>query len=518
MAGYKETPRQKMIAMMYLVLTALLALNVSVEILNAFLVVNDSMETTNQVFGKKTESLYKQFEQQNLQNPDKVGPFYNKAKDVKKLSEEMKQYIITMKHEMIAFSERIPLEEAKTKSLRDLKGKDKYDMTTTFFIGQSEDGSKGKARELRDKIIKYKEDLINLVDADKRDLIKIGLDTKGPFYNASGKEQNWEMYNFYRTILAADVTILNKLIAEVQNAEQDVVTHFMSQIGATDFKIDQVGATVVPKSQYVFMGDSYEAEVFVTAMDTKQDFTANIGGRGYSSEGGKVKVLLPATAPGEKKVTGNVMFKSPDGEIKPYPVEFSYIVAPPSLTVAPTKMNVLYASVDNPVSISAGGVSDAQISANISQGTLVRTAGGWVARVTQPGKAVVSVTAKVGDKVKPMGSFEFRVKNVPSPNAFIANTDGGVVPREVLAASALIPRMPADFDFDLNFVITSFTFSGNRKGDVIDYKGVGNKLTEDMRTFIKECKRGSKVSFEDIYAKGPDGKNRKLNSIIITIQ
>jgi gliding motility-associated protein GldM len=519
MAGYKETPRQKMIAMMYLVLTALLALNVSVEILNAFLVVNDSMETTNQVFATKTEGLYRQFETQYTQSPDKVGPFWNKAKEVKKLSGEMKDYIVNMKYDMIAFSERIPVAEAKSKSLRELKGKDKYDQTTSYFIGSSEDGSRGKSRELKNRIIKYKQDLINLVDPNRRSMIKLGLDIDGPFYNASGKkEPNWEMHNFYRTILAADVTILNKLIAEVQNAEQDVVTQFMSQISATDFKIDQVGATVVPKSQYVFMGDSYEAEVFVTAMDTKQNFTANIGGRGYSSEGGKVKVLLPATRPGPQTVTGNVMFKSPDGVVKPYPVSFEYIVAPPTLTVSPTKMNVLYAAVDNPVSISAGGVSDAQISANISQGSISRVGNTWIAKVSQPGKAVVSVTAKVGDKVKPMGSFEFRVKNVPNPTAFIANTDGGVVSREMLTASALIPRMPADFDFDLNFVITSYTFSGNRKGDVVDLKGVGNRLTEDMKNFIRDCKRGSKVNFEDIYAKGPDGKNRRLNSIVISIQ
>ncbi|NVO20425.1 MAG: gliding motility protein GldM [Bacteroidetes bacterium] len=519
MAGYKETPRQKMIAMMYLVLTALLALNVSVEILNAFLVVNDSMETTNQVFATKTEGLYRQFEKQYAQTPDKVGPYWNKAKEVKKLSDDLKNYIVNMKYDMIAYSERIPVDSAKRKSLRDLKGKDKYDQTTTYFIGSSEDGSKGKSRELKNRIIKYKQDMLNLVDPDKRNQIKMGLDMDGPYYNASGKkEPNWEMHNFYRTILAADVTILNKLIAEVQNAEQDEVTHFMSQISATDFKIDQVGATVVPKSQYVFMGDSYEAEVFVTAMDTKQNFTANIGGRGYSSDGGKVKIELPATVPGPKKVDGSVMFKSPDGEIKPYPVSFEYIVAPPTLTISPTKMNVFYIGVDNPVSISAGGVSDAQISATISQGSILRSGNNWNARVATPGKAIISVTAKVGDKVKNMGSFEFRAKNVPSPNAYIANTDGGAVGREMLLASSLIPRMPADFDFDLNFIITSYTFSGNRKGDVIDYKGTGNKLTEEMRSFIRECKRGSKVSFEDIYAKGPDGKNRKLNPIVISIQ
>lgn len=164
------------------------------------------------------------------------------------------------------------------------------------------------------------------------------------------------MHNFYHTILAADVTILNKLVAEVQNAELDVVTHLRSKIGATDFKIDQVGATVVPKSQYVFMGENYEAEVFVTAKDTKQSFTANIGGLRTSIDG-VIKVTLPASSPGLKTVTGTVNYKKPDGSMESTPVKFEYIVAPPSLSVSATKMNVFYIGVDNPVSISAGGVS-----------------------------------------------------------------------------------------------------------------------------------------------------------------
>lgn len=518
MAGYKETPRQKMIGMMYLVLTALLALNVSVEILNAFLVVNESMETTNQTFSSKIENTYQRFEKQFNDNPEKVGAYWDKAKQAKVLSDKLKDYLNNVKYGAIARSEKISLDSAKVRPLHSMGSKDKYDETTNYFIGNSSDGSKGKAGEMRQEIEKYKKELIALIAPDKQGLIKIGLSTDGPFYDADNKKQNWEMHNFYHTILAADVTIMNKLVAEVQNAEIDVLTHLMSEIGATDFKIDQMGATIVPKSQYVFMGENYEAEVFVTAMDTKQSFTANIGGS-RTSVNGVIKVTLPATSPGPKTVSGTVNFKKPDGSTESAPIKFDYIVAPPSLSVSATKMNVFYIGVDNPVSISAGGVSPDQISASISNGTISRSGGEWVVRPGAPGKASVSVSAKLGDRMKSMGSVEYRVKNVPSPNAYIANTDGGTVGRDILIASgAIIPRMPPDFEFDLNFQVVSFNFSGNRKGDVIDLKGSGNRLTEDMKNFIRNARSREKIILEDIYAKGPDGKSRKLNSIVLTLQ
>jgi len=518
MAGYKETPRQKMIGMMYLVLTALLALNVSVEILNAFLVVNESMETTNRTFNSKTTDYYTSFERQYQNEPDKVAPYWEKAKQARILSDEMKAYINNVKYEAIAKSEKISIDSAKVRPLYLMGSKDKYDETTVYFIGNSADGSKGKAGEMRIKIAKYKEDIMNLIEPGDRSNIKLGLDLKGPFYDADHKEQNWEMHNFYHTILAADVTILNKLVAEVQNAELDVVTHLRSKIGATDFKIDQVGATVVPKSQYVFQGENYEAEVYVAARDSKQEFTANIGGL-RTSQDGVIKVSLPASSPGPKTVTGTVNMKKPDGTIVATPVKFDYIVAPPSLSVSATKMNVFYIGVDNPVMISAGGVSPDQINASISNGSIARNGREWVVRPATVGKASVSVNAKLGDRMKSMGAEEFRVKNVPNPEAFIANTSGGSVSKDlVIASGAIIPRMPADFEFNLNFVIVSFKFSGNRKGDVFDLPGTNNSLTAPMKEFIRGSRRGDKVILEDIFAKGPDGKTRKLNSIVLTLQ
>ena len=247
MAGYKETPRQKMIGMMYLVLTALLALNVSKQILDAFVVVNESMETTNENFSKKLENTYAKFQVQYLLKPNKVGPYWEKAQLAKKYADEMATYIDSIKYVVIQKTDRLPsFNDAKKLALRDVKRKDSYDMPTTYFIGSSHDGSAGESRKLKEKIEQFKKKMLDLVDPKYRNTIKIGLDTEGPYYDADGNKQNWEMHNFYRTILAATVTILNKIKAEVYNAEFDVTNNLFSSISEMDFKYDKIDARVIP--------------------------------------------------------------------------------------------------------------------------------------------------------------------------------------------------------------------------------------------------------------------------------
>ena len=157
MAGYKETPRQKMIGMMYLVLTALLALNVSKEILDAFLVVNESMETTNENFSKKLDNTYASFKTQYQLNPNKVGPYWEKAQKAHQLSSKFTKYMDSIKYVVIQKTDGLPtLNDAKKLPLRDSKRKDSYDMPTTYFIGDSHDGSAGEAHVLKERIEVYK--------------------------------------------------------------------------------------------------------------------------------------------------------------------------------------------------------------------------------------------------------------------------------------------------------------------------------------------------------------------------
>lgn len=523
MAGFKETPRQKMIGMLYLVLMALLALNVSVEVLDAFVTVNESMEATNENFARKIEATYISFEQQNQLNPARVGPFYETAQEVRDISNELISYLDEMIVASIAYSERIEIEEARELSLRDAKTKDKYDRTTTFYINE------GRASEVKKRIDEYREKVIGLLDPVDRDRIKIGLDTDGPYYDKSGNPQSWEMHNFYHTILAANITILNKIINEVQNAEYDIINLLFTAVDADSYKFDAIEAKVIPSSNFVFLGDTYEAEILVGAYDTKSNpevlfvdgaeriTDQNIRtARRIEGKDGSVKIQIPATSEGIKRYAGAIRVLDPAGQLRSYNFNHEFLVGKPSLTVSATKMNVFYTGVDNPVSISVSGVAESQIQPRISAGEISRVGNEWIVRV--PETATTTVISVLADG-RQMGESEFRVKRVPDPQATIAGITGGNIDRaRLLAATAIIPTMPADFEFDLSFQITSFEFVATRAGDIFQRPGTGNRFTEEMVTYIQNARRGDRVWLENIYARGPDGGTRRLGTINLTIQ
>jgi gliding motility-associated protein GldM len=550
MAGYKETPRQKMIAMMYLVLTALLALNVSKDMLEAFLVVNESMENTIEVFENKLGNLYMEFEKQNQLKPQKVGDYWDKAQEARRLSNELKAYVDHLMFEVVrqsegkdsatiiaqAYEKRIvrdpynPRENIEVMMLDMTKvaTKDKYDESTNYFI------NRGKAEELREKIEAFKIAMINLVPVEFQENIKLGLETDGEFYNADGEEQTWELHHFYHTILAASVTILNKIKAEVQTAEFDITSELYSEIDISDFKFDKIEAKIIPVTNYVLQGDKYEAEVLVTAFDTKQtpevfvlqgaeEITISNKDRAQrvAGEDGVVKLSFPAGAVGPQRYAGVVEVVSPDGERVPYKFAGEYMVAPPSLTVAATKMNVFYIGVDNPVSISVPGIAEANISPSISVGSLTRDPSGkdWIVKVPQgQPRTTITVNAMYQGESRPMGSAEFRIRRVPDPRAEIAGqVEGSIDKNTLLAANAIIPLMK-DFEFELFFEVKSFRMTTIVGGDGISKRATGNRFTEEMVSMIKSARSGQKFFFENIQAEGPDKIPRSLNPISLEIK
>lgn len=537
MAGYKETPRQKMIGMMYLVLTAMLALNVSVEILEAFVTVNDSVEQTNKTFEDKIDNIYAKFEKQYMINQAKVGPYWEKAQTADQLTEDMITYIETLKLEVISLTEKKPIEEIEGVKLEDIGNRDSYDEPTNYFIGSSPDGTKGKAGELKNKINEYKANMLALFDGDDGANINLGLVTDKEYHDADGASQTWEMHHFYHTILAADVTFLNKLIMDVQNAEFGVLNYFYNNISAEDFKFDMITAKVLPASNYVFLNGEYNAEVIVAAYDTKQapigrvmkgvnELTPNMISAASVLDGdsGVVRLSFPATEEGIHAYAGVIEVKGPDGSVNTYPFNESYIVAKPSLTVAPTKMNVFYKGVENPVSISSPGIGNDLLQVAISKGNLTRNeeTGEWMVTIPDDatGTTTISVTADQDGQLLEMGSADFRIKRVPDPTAKIGGSVGGVIDKNLLAtAGAIIPQMPEDFEFELNFEITKFDFvATQRGGDMFTRQGTGNRLTSEMLTFIRNSRRGDKIWLENIYAKGPDGSSRRLGTINLTIK
>ena len=534
MASYKETPRQKMIAMMYLVLTALLALNVSKQMLDAFIVVNESMEDTNQNFASKIDDVYTEFNKQYMLNPTKVGEFHEQAMEVKALTQNLIGYIDSVKYALIITSEDgiRTLEEAKRVPLGDLKAKDSYTEPTRFFFQRSNTGTNGLSGELRRKIDKYRIQMLQFMNVDVES-DRLGLRTKGPYFDADGKLQNWMQHNFYYTILAADVTILNKLIGEIQIAEFDVASYLFSSVTAEDYKFGDISAKVISNNSYILQGQKYEAEILVAAFDTKQNpevyvlqgvneiNESNID-RATPIEGkdGIVKLRFNGTREGVHKYAGIVRVKNPTGEVIDYPFRSEYIVAPPSLTVAATKMNVFYIGIDNPISISVPGMADENIRPSITEGRLKRdpNGNGWIANVDiGTTSTTINAQANYEGSLINIGKQEFRVKRVPDPVAEVAGIKAGSIDKKtLLAANAIIPVMK-DFQFDLNFVVNSFTMATIINGDWIPKNTRGNRFSQEMIDQIRTAKRGQKFFFENIQAKGPDGVTRTLNPISLTI-
>ncbi len=511
-----ETPRQRMISMMYLVYTAMLALNVSAEILNAFVIVGDSVEVTNKLMAGKAESTYIAFENAYNGNPGKVGDNWAKAQEVRKKTKAMLDYIDNIKYELhvavdgleggVAESKKILAE----KGFSGIKKNDNYDIPTNYFLASTEDGSAGKALELRKKIEAYQADMLTYVQSEayKKQLKTMQIKTDQTWKNKAGQDLNWQMYNFYHTIITADMVLLNKFKSEIQNAEMDLVNHLYSQISADDFKFDQVTARVLPKSTYIIQGGQYEADVIVAAYDSKSELRGEVRGQNIVGDSGMLKLKFGANALGEQKYKGTIFVKKETGEM-PYEFEGEYFVAAPSATISATKMNVFYIGVDNPVSISVPGANSKDIVATATGAgaTLKKEKDGeYTVRVEKQGSCQINVKAKIAGKEMDMGTMKFRTKKIPDPAAMFGKHKGGSIEREVLAGATL-RISPEGFDFPVQYRPASFKVQVHAGGDAEAQTYVtGGKFPPDIAAKIRKARRGTKVYIEDIRAVGPTGE------------
>lgn len=533
MAG-RETPRQRMIGIMYLVLTALLALNVSKDVINAFVVVNENILESNINLSQKLQDIYANFEKNYNFNQTKVKPFWDGAKEARVLSNEMVKYINNIRYEVIATTERVSIDSAKNIRVKDINKKDNNTAPTTYFLGKQHDDSVTIAKQLKNRIIEYRKNMLNLVDPKNFENVNIGLNTEGPYYDADETEENWEMHFFYNTIIVADITILNKLITDVHNAEFDIVNLLHKSIGQGDFKFDRIEAKILPRSNFVFIGDEYNAEIIVAAYDTSQSpevyYSQGIDFLPVEqykqailldSKSGKIVINLPARSEGIKKYAGFVRSKAGMGIINDYHFSGEYIVAKPSYTISAKKMNVFYTGVDNPVSISISGLPKESLTPSISCGTLKRdpTNDDWIVNIPAGfTEAIINISVNINGVQRAMGSKRFRVKRFPNPIATIANKNSGVINREIMiAAGTITPKMPEDFEFDLSFEVTSFTMTIQRGFKVYNLNSNNSYLTDEMIQQIKRTNRGQNIMFENIIARDPDSLNRTLAPIVLTI-
>ena len=563
MAGAKETPRQKMIGMMYLVYTALLAMNVSADILDAFSIVNDGQEKTNASIEMKINDQYAAFESQYNKEPEKTQIYWDKAIEIREKTDEMINYIekevklpllmavegISSEQDIISRKEKPLLrniDKANPKhrrvfyevELKNIGKKDDYDIPTTIMIEE------GKATELKQKIAEYREFIVNTVENAGLSGYnnKVGLltdyDQNGEpmlYYNADKEVVDWEHKNFSHIVFVAEMAILNKIVGEVQTTEYDAVGDMMDRIGATDYKINKLQARVIAKSDYITQGQDYEAEVFLVAADTMRNFdakytlgTSNFTGKGdvktARSHGGIVKLKIPGKNVGEQRFAGVIEMTNPEtGDTEYHNFNASYIVAQPSATVAPTKMMVMYQELQNPISVSAPGVASDNLIVNVEGGKLTKDqgAGNYFVEVDKGAKTVkVNVSVKHDNKqVVQLATQEFRVKPVPNPVVNVGGyIVGGKVDKEELIVAGRVAATMKDFDFEgYNYTVDSYTVS-TYKGNFIDKKNNGPRFNAEVMELINSARSGQRITFQDIMVKSPKGELRNMGSIAVVIK
>jgi gliding motility-associated protein GldM len=537
---------------MYLVLTALLAMNVSKQILHGYVAVNESIEKAKENMHENNDRLFKAFDEM-AQNTAAAKPYLEKAVMAQKEIMETYKYIGVLRTKVIAATEKKDEKTADTMRLEMMEKTgqiDNYDAPSGFLIGSEAATPKTgefTANELKGKLKGLHDKLIGIVDAMQKDpKIKLPEDDydalkkklksiepdETPFMEGNVKF-GWEAKNFYHLPEAAVVTTLNKMQADLKNVEADILQVFSGASGKLAIKFDHISAKVIAPSSYIAAGQPYEADIFLAASSSKLgagDMEIMVGVDSAAAVGGAKGSLVPIVSgegkysvgtggEGDQEYKGVIKYKNPDGTFKYYPFTGAYKVAKSAATVSPDMMNVFYAGVPNPVSASAAGISPADISVSAS-GAGVKVApkgnGKYEFTFSGTGKCMVSVSAKTKDGVKSQGPpIEFRVKALPKPELkFNGKFSPNELKRGELSLISGLGAGASGFDFQANYVVTEWEVTAKNNGKLAGGTGKGPTLDAVAKQAMAKADVGSKV-FIDAKIKGPDGKS---NTVAISIK
>lgn len=437
-----------MINLMYIVLTAMLALNVSSDVLNGFHLVHEGLQRTYANTARKAELQFGYLQEIYRANPDKVAKWYNASVRVHSAAADLYNQIEQYK--------RLIAEEADGKGGDPATLKNEDDLNAAGEVMLNPLDARGK--NLREKVQAFRDLVLPLV-GDKnrqnavRDLLTLTADnTRGDVGPIS-----WETKSFENMPAVAAITMLTKLQNDIRSVESDTYNHLIASIDLTG----------IPNLEP-------ELRAEALAMNT---YTTN----------------------------------------NPPPVQLK--VGSP--TVAQTMANILYAGIDNPVSISVPGVSADAISASMTNGTLTRNGDAWVARVSQVGsEAEIHITANG----KSMGVMKFRIRKLPDPTAYIAigsNQYKGApkrISKGALLSAGGIGAVLDDGVLDIPFQVVSFTTVVlDQMGNAIPEVSSGNAFSARQMEKFRQLKPGKSFFITNIKAKGPDGIVRDITPLEVRL-
>ncbi len=530
-----ETPRQKMINMMYIVLTAMLALNVAAEVLEAFKVVDSSLLATLETVDMKNAQVYSSFEQAYAENEAKVGEWKDKADEVRTMTDSLVAYISVVKEELVktsgykTVSPDSPLESddfyfvAQNGDTLVLRKEDDLNVPSEYMITQK------NATILKENINEFRENLISMLDeeADTEliNTVNSALDTSDPPVNLreGGESKSWETERFMDKPLVAVLTLLSKIQIDIKNSESNLINYLYAQIDAGSFTFNKLGARVIANSSVVLQGEEYVAEVFLAAEDTTQQPEILINSQSVPVEDGKATYRVKTSEPGVFSWSGLIKYRTPGGVVRDYPFEQEYQVTSPGVTMSATNMNVFYRGLDNPFDVSGGGVPEEDLEVTMTNGDVVKNGNDYIVQPTeldeQGRRTTVSVYANIGGERRLLGSSDWRVKRVPDPIAQVAGRSGGTIRKERLLVEDGVMAALEDFDFDFGYTVTQFNVEITGAGGYVNaWESNSNRFTDEQKEQFRRLNPNSLVYIANIRAVGDDGETRDLDPISFKIQ
>jgi len=501
-----------MINLMYVVLMAMLALNVSTEVLNGFSIVEESLNRTTGNSAKENLAIYEDFDAQMKANPQKVKMWYDRAQRVRQMSDSLYNLAADLKLAIV--------QEADGKNGDPQNIRNKEDLEAANQVMLSLSG--GRGQELFDAINSFRQRMLKMVtDEKQKQIIASNLTTEIP-KNAMTMGKNWQEYMFESMPAAAAVTLLSKLQSDVRYAEGEVLHTLVQNIDVKDIRVNALEAFVIPNSQTIVRGDKFSAHIVMAAVDTTQVPDIYIGNQKVTLQDNLYERICGAT--GDFTLAGYLETVNGNGERIRRDFSQKYTVVDPSATVSADLMNMLYAGYNNPISVSVPGVPLSKVQASMTNGTLQPVGPGkYIARPAKIGEnATITVVSTNTGRAQQMGQYTFRVRKLPDPTPYIAMKDehgnptrykgGGLAKSQLVAADAIGAAID-DGILDIGFRVQSFeTVFFDNMGNAVPMASEGASFSGRQRDTFRKLARNRRFYISRVTVVGPDGLTRTLQN------
>lgn len=482
----RMSPRQRMINLMYIVLTAMLALNVSSDVLNGFSQVQDGIQGTNLNITARNGVQFAHLENLYEQNPEKAGRWYRQGVELHKRSDKLYALIEDLKTSIAKAA------DGADGKYSDIVNNDDLEASAVTMLNPAT--NKGQA--LRRNLDEYRKYVVTMIpDAEKRKAVENMLSTKVSARSGDVGSQSWEQKMFENMPAVAAVTLLTKVQNDIRQAESEALSGLIAAVDMGDVRVNELNAYVIPVSNMIMRGGKYSADIVLAAIDTTQRPEIFINGSKLDNAKGHYEFV--AGSVGTHDFSGYIEVPRADGTTDRRPFKSSYTVMEPMATISPTMMNVLYAGIANPISISVPGVPMTAVQATMSNGTLTRNGDHWVAHPGKVGsESVISVSANIDGHSQTVGSMTFRVRKLPDPSPYLAIKDGNGntvhykgspkrISKGALMASEGIGAAIDDDILNVTYSVVSFS--------TVFYDQMGNAIPElsDGSRFLRDRKSNS---------------------------